>query len=107
MSTDARHENLRQIASALRQLAEARRSALSTPHLRQQLGHMVRIADAVQVVLRPNALHVEMLDLAETVLRGLDRQLRECEEAAAAHALRQGRFLGHSLEHRVPQRTKP
>jgi hypothetical protein len=106
MSNTARHENLRRIASAQRQHAEARGSACSIPHLRQQLDHMVRIADAVLVLLRPKMLQGEMMDLAETVLRGLDRQLRECEEAAAAHTVRQGRFLEHALEHRMPQRTK-
>ena len=99
MIKDARHENLREIADVLRQRAEVRCSALSTPHLRQDLGRIIRIASEVTVLLRPNALQQELLDLAEIILRGLDRQLRDCEEADTAHALRQGRFLEHASEH--------
>jgi hypothetical protein len=93
MTNAARHEHLRQIASALRQRAEVRAKTVPTPYLQQQLGHVARVANEVQVLLRPTWLQHELLDLAETVLRGLDQQLRQCDEAVGAHAQRQARFL--------------
>ena len=72
MINAARHETLRQIAVALQQRAELAGKILPTPHLQQQLGHVARVANEVQVLLRTTGLQHELLDLAETVLRGLD-----------------------------------
>ena len=103
MLKGARHENLQQVAAALRRRADGHGNAVP-PHLRQELRHLTRMADQVHVLLRTSALRQELLDLAETVLRGLDQQLRDFEEAAADHAVRQTRFLEQFEQDRRPKR---
>ena len=93
----ARHENLRLIATTLRRRAEAHGNTVPS-HLRLQQRHLTRIASEVQVLLLNAGLQQELLDLAETVLRGLDQQLRAFENAAVAHTGRQARFLEHLEE---------
>jgi hypothetical protein len=81
MTNVARRDHLRRAASTISEDAEARCTQLSeAPDLQAQLRGVMRISEQVQLLLGDIVIPDDMLDLGETVLRGLEAQLHVFDE---------------------------